>query len=48
MYRPTKEERSAADPRELQTIRRLICKEIQAMDVAELKKLLWKLQQKRR
>lgn len=48
MYRPTKEERSAADPRESQMLRRLICKEIQAMDAQELKKLLWKLQQKKR
>ena len=48
MYRPTKEERSATDPHEAQTIRRLICKELQAMDAAELKKLLWKLQQKKR
>lgn len=48
MYRPTKEERAASDPREAQMLRRLICKEIQAMDTSELKKLLWKLQQKKR
>lgn len=35
-----------SDPHEARNLRRLICKELQAMTVKELQQLLWKLQKR--